>query len=191
MNNNITEIPVLILLNEWHKHRSPVTLPVFSDGGAVFCFAGLKLLQALGVMKENLVPCNKTVTVIRGSELSCLGWLPITFKIDDDIMTQPAYTCDKVDKIYFSRKSCLKTNILPALFPFPMPSKEQESVQSVFVDSSSVPSHQGMSQILNQKWVQHHMLWHTPLQNQPTPVSHQLKNLHTYPTLQPMRMFPN
>ena len=142
-NNNITEIPVLILLNEWHKHRSPVTLPIFSDGGAGLCFAGLKLLQALGVMKESLVPCNKTVTAIGGSEISCLGWLPITFKIDDNIMTQPAYTCDKVDKIYFSRKSCLKTNILPALFPFPMPSKEQESVQSV-------PSHQGMSQIVNQ-----------------------------------------
>ena len=72
------------------------------------------------------------------------------FKIHDNIMTQLVYTSDKVDKLYFSRKGCLKTSTLPALFPFSMPSKEQESVQSVLVDSSSVPNHQDMSQIVNQ-----------------------------------------
>ena len=93
-------------------------------GGTGLCLAGLKLLQALGVTKENLVPYNKIVTAFGGSEISCLGWLPITFKIHDNIMAQPVYTCDKVEKLYFSRKGCLKTNILPALFPFPTPSKE-------------------------------------------------------------------
>ena len=51
--------------------------------------------------------------------------------------------------MYFSRKGCLETNIFPALFPFPMPSKEQESVQSVTVDTS-VPNDQDMSQIVSQ-----------------------------------------
>ena len=119
-------------------------------GGAGLCLAGLKLLQALGVTKKNLVPCDKIVTAIGGSEISCLGWLPIIFKIHDNIIIQPLYTCDKADKLYFSRKGCLKTNMLPALFPFPMLSKEQESVQSVLVDSPSVPNHQDMSQIVNQ-----------------------------------------
>ena len=72
-NNNITEIPALISLHEWHKGKWPVTLPVFSDNGASLCLAGLKLLQALGVTKEILIPCNKIVTAIWGSKISCLG----------------------------------------------------------------------------------------------------------------------
>ena len=57
--DNITEIPELISLNEWHKHRSPVTLPIFPNSGTNLCLAGLKLLQVLGVNKENLIPCKK------------------------------------------------------------------------------------------------------------------------------------
>ena len=110
----------------------------------------IEITTNLGVTKKNLVPCNKIVTAIGGSEISCLGWLPITFKIHDNIITQTFYTCDKADKLYFSRKGCLKTNMLPALFPFPMLSKEQESVQSVLVDLPSGPNHQDMFQIVNQ-----------------------------------------
>lgn len=145
-NNSVTEIPALISLNEQHKHKSPVTLPIFLDSGASLCLAGLKLLLALGDTKENLISCNKIVATISWSKISCLGLLSITFKINNDTV----YICDKVDKIYFSKQGCLATNILPALFPFLMSSKEQESVQSVTVDSSSVPNYQDISQIVNQ-----------------------------------------
>ena len=148
-NDNITKIPALISLHERHKHKSSVTLPIFPDIGASLCLAGLKLLQALVVTKKNFIPCNKIVIAVGGSKISYLGWLLITFKIHDNTVTQSVYICDKVDKIYFSRKGCLKTNILPASFPFPMPSKEQESVQSINVDTS-VPNHQDMSQIVSQ-----------------------------------------
>ena len=147
-NNNITEISALISLHERHRQKSPVTLPIFPDSGASLCLTGLKLLQALGFTKEILIPSNKIVTPAGGSKISCLGWLTITFKIHDNT-TQPIYICDKVDRICFIRKGCLETNILPALFPFPMPSKEQESVQSVTVDTS-VPNHQDMSHIVSQ-----------------------------------------
>ena len=82
----------------------------------------------------HLIHRNKIVLAVGGSKISFLGWLLFTFKIHDNTMTQPVYICDKVDNIYFSRKGCLKTNILPTSFSFPMPSKEQESVQSVKVD---------------------------------------------------------
>ena len=121
-NDNITEIPALISLNEWH--RSPITLSIFPDSSASLCLAGLKLLQALGFTKENLIHCNKLVTAVEGSKI-CLGWLPITFKIHDNTTTQPVYICDKVGKIYFSRKGCLEINILPALFPFPIQLKRK------------------------------------------------------------------
>ena len=42
-------------------------------GGAGLCLAGLKLLQARGASKESLVPSNKIVTAIGGSEISWLG----------------------------------------------------------------------------------------------------------------------
>ena len=63
-NNNMTEIPALISFHEWHKHKSSITLPIFPDSGAGLCLAGLKLLQALGVTKDNLIPCNKIVTAV-------------------------------------------------------------------------------------------------------------------------------
>ena len=63
-NNSVTEIPALISLNEQHKHKSPVTLPIFLDSGASLCLAGLKLLLALGDTKENLISCNKIVATI-------------------------------------------------------------------------------------------------------------------------------
>ena len=160
-NNNITEIRALISLNERHKHMLPVTLPIFPDSGASLCLAGLKLLQALGVpCKENLIPCNKIATTVGGYKISCLGWLPFTFRIHDNTTTQPVYICDRVDRTCFSRKGCLETNILPASFPFPMPSKEQESVQSVTLDTPSVPNHQDVPNG-KPKWVQYHMLRYT------------------------------
>ena len=106
-NNNITEIPALISHNEQYKHKSPVTLPIFLDKGASLCLAGLKLLQTLGVTKKNLIPCKKTVAANGESKISCLGSLPITFKIHDNTITQPVYIFHKVDKIYFNRKGCL------------------------------------------------------------------------------------
>ena len=94
-------------------------------------------------------------------------------------MTQPVYICDEVGKTYFSRKGCLETNILPASFPFPLPSTGKESVQSVTVDSLLVPKHWDTSQIVNQNG--YNTCYGTQLlQNQPLPVSHHLENLHTY-----------
>ena len=95
-NANISEISALISLNERYKHKSPATPPILPDSGSSLCPVGLKLLQALDVTKENLIPCNKTTTAVGGSKISCLGWLPITFKIHDNTTTQPVYTCDKV-----------------------------------------------------------------------------------------------
>ena len=97
--DNITEILALISLNEKHKHTS---------SGASLCLTELKLLKALGFTKENLIHCNKIITAVGGSEISCLDWLPIKFKIYDNTTTHPAYICDKEDNIYYFKKWATK-----------------------------------------------------------------------------------
>ena len=78
------------------------------------------MIDALQIDRSNLINCNQVITAVGGSKLNCYGWLPIQFSINENFTTQPVYICDKVDKIYFSRRGCLETQILPPTFPFPM-----------------------------------------------------------------------
>ena len=93
---------------------------IFPDSGASICLAGPQHLKKLNVNPQALIPCRKRVTAVGGSELICKGWLPTRFTIGGNTTDQPLYICDKIDHIYFSRRGCTETNILPASFPFPM-----------------------------------------------------------------------
>ena len=42
------------------------------------------------------------------------------FCVGGHVTRQPLYICNKVDKLYFSRKACIETKILPETFPYPM-----------------------------------------------------------------------
>ena len=82
--------------------------------------AGTKHLPKLNINMDQLIPRNKVVTAVGGSELKCHGWLLIKFQIGTHVTTRPLYISDKVDRIYFSHQGCLETNIIPLSFPYPM-----------------------------------------------------------------------
>ena len=98
----------------------PVSMFIFPDSGASICLAGPQHLNHLGIDIKLLIPCNKRVTAVGGSVLSCRGWLPVEFNVNGQKTKQPLYICDKIDRLYFSKSACIDVSILPKSFPHPM-----------------------------------------------------------------------
>ena len=103
------------------KNSTARPVDIFPDSGANICLGGPKQLDELKLDPSKLRPCHKRVEAVGGSELVCKGWIPIKFEIGSHSTIQPVYFCERVDKLYFSRKACMDMNILPACFPMPMP----------------------------------------------------------------------
>ena len=82
--------------------QKSITTKVFPDSGASICLAGPQHLLLLMVTIAQLIPTKKKITVVGGSTLPCLGWIPATFTVDNVSTIQPLYICDKVDRIFFS-----------------------------------------------------------------------------------------
>ena len=59
----------------------------------------------------------------------------MTFTIDNHTTTQTLYICEKVDRIYASRKGCTELNILPETFPYPM----STTISFVYILPSNLP----------------------------------------------------
>ena len=92
-------------------------LKVFPDSGASICLGGTKHLSLLGLMENNLVPCNKTVSAVGNHKMKCIGWLPVEFKVGGITTKQALYICRGIEKIYFSKKACIGVGLLPEHFP--------------------------------------------------------------------------
>ena len=129
VSTDIIEIPADVSV---HKSRmSPVKVDIFPDSGASICLAGPEFLSSLNIDRGNLIRCSKTVTAVGGSKLCCDGWLPILFQIDNKRSVQPVFICDKVNRVYFSRKGCQEMDIISQDFPFPMQGSDRSRNKSV------------------------------------------------------------
>lgn len=124
----VQEIPALLtpFNRDTQYNNTASQLKIFPDSGATVCIAGTNHLKILGTRMDFLIPTNKSVTAVGGTKLTCHGWIPVKFNIGKHVTKQPLYICDKVDRIYFSRKGCTETKILPKTFPFPMDSNPGE-----------------------------------------------------------------
>ena len=117
----VTEIPAEIVPEHINcLYTSPKLIKIFPDSGASICLGGTHHLSQLGLKKEELIPCRKRVSAVGGLVLTCRGWIPAEFKVGNHCTKHPLYICDKVDRIYFSRKACTDVKILPKTFPFPI-----------------------------------------------------------------------
>ena len=114
-----------------HQHKSaPTNMKIFPDSGATVCLANPQHIAQLNLTTQDLIPCTKIVTVVGGSQLTCKGWLPITFQIGNYITKQPVYISNKADRIYFSKQGCVALKLLHPEFPKPMPQVAAVSKQS-------------------------------------------------------------
>ena len=96
---------------------------IFPDSGASICLGGTKHLNQLGLTKQNLIPCNKTVTAVGNHKMNCLGWVPMEFCVNGNVTKQALYICERVERLYFSKAACKDVGILPKCFPNP-PARE-------------------------------------------------------------------
>ena len=102
-----------------HKLFKRQKLKIFPDSGASICLGGLKHLSQLGVDKSNLIKCNKVITAVGNHKMACLGWIPVQFWVNGNGTKQALYICDRVQRLYFSKRGCIDVGILPKSFPFP------------------------------------------------------------------------
>ena len=118
------KVKVTTIVNK--RKIQPVYMQVFPDSGASICLAGLHHLQDLKIKESDLIPCQKRVRAVGGAILTCKGYLITLFEVNGMETKQHLYFCDKIDRIYFSKKACQEVNILSQMFPQPMTAQAQE-----------------------------------------------------------------
>ena len=150
--NSLPQLLIKVLLRSRHNlphiHRTiniQTHLPHCNfclDRGAIICLAGSQHLEKLRVSPDELTPCFKRVMAVAGFQLICHGWLPVQFKIGTYSTKQPLYICNKVNHIYFSRKGCMDTNIIPKSFPFPINTMDRSAsiASAVSMENQQNPS---------------------------------------------------
>ena len=74
----------------------------------------------MGLNEHHLIKSSKIVKAVGGFVMTCLGWIPIEFRIGNRTSKQALYICEKVDRIYFSRSGCVEVGIISREFPYPM-----------------------------------------------------------------------
>ena len=131
--------------NQQPRDTAPTILKVFPDSGASICLAGPQHLTAMGLNSTHLIPCNKTVRAVGGFTMTCHGWLPIIFAISGRVTKQALYICEKVDKIYFSRRGCIDIGIIPESFPTPMPHADSPMASLLPANMAQVPHPPGLA----------------------------------------------
>lgn len=114
-NDTVTKIPAQLMFPSANTQSTftPKSVLIFPDSGASIFIAGTQHLPEFDIDDCNLLQCNKTISPIGGSKLTCWGWTHTKFTVDSNTTLQPCYICDKVYKIYLSQKGCTDTNILP------------------------------------------------------------------------------
>lgn len=101
--------------------RNSFNKKVFPDSGASICLGGTQHLKQLGMLPQELIPCNKRIAVVGGATLPCLGFIFAEFVVNGVSTKQKLYICDQIDRIFFSKAACIDTFILPSTFPKPLP----------------------------------------------------------------------
>ena len=122
LNKEVTDIPAELtpFTSQNRFNNTPVKTDIFPDSGASACVGGRQHQKTLGVPDHCLIPTDKPIVAVGGTKLKCYGWIPMKFCVGGHVTRQPLFICDKVDKLYFSRKACIDTKILPESFPYPM-----------------------------------------------------------------------
>lgn len=112
-------------------------MKVFPDSGASICLCGPKHLKLLGLSNNHLIKCNKIAKCVGNYRITCHGWLPVEFELCGKTSKQALYVCDKVERVYLSKRGCKALGILPSSFPNPTPDISPPTLD--FNQQSSAP----------------------------------------------------
>ena len=94
-------------------------LKIFPDSGATICLGGSTHLYCMGLKESNLIPSKKVIRAVGSSTLISQVWLPVQFSVGEISTKQALYICNNIDKLYFSKATCIDVGILsPLVSPY-------------------------------------------------------------------------
>ena len=98
------------------------TLKVMADTGCQSCIAGMKVMNRLGIKKEDLIPVSIKMSAANETSLRILGAAILRFTgMGSDgkccQTRQIVYITDSTDKIYLSREGCVALGLISKDFP--------------------------------------------------------------------------
>ena len=123
--NSVVEIEAtLVSFSRRPDPRNPEDIPgnqstrlkIFPDSGATICLGGPKHLYCIGLKESNLIPSKKVICAVEGSTLISQRWLPVKFSVGEMSTKQVLYICNNIDKLYFSKVTCIDVGILSPPF---------------------------------------------------------------------------
>ena len=79
MTISFQHIKFLLLIFQKNK------LNIFPDSLASICLGGPKHLNILGLKINDIIPCSKTVTAVGNHKMTCLGWIPVEFRVNGHV----------------------------------------------------------------------------------------------------------
>ena len=120
-----------------YQNFSKKKINIFPDSGASICLGGTKHLYKLGISKNHLIPCNKTVTAVGNHKMTCLGWIPMEFCVNNNVTKQALYICERIERLYFSKAACKEVGILPKCFPMASSESHVSSCESTEIGCST------------------------------------------------------
>ena len=125
-------------------HNKHCTVPAMADTGCQSCLAGLKVVQRLGLSKQNLIPVTMQMHAANNAAISIIGAAILRYSgmtKDGELLEtrQVTYITDSSDKLFLSREACVALGMISHRFP-----QIGESAQ-INTDTSSDPvsEHEG------------------------------------------------
>ena len=95
-------------------------MTIFQDSGASICLGGIQHLEFIGLKPQHLIPCNKILSAVGNYSMKCIGYLPVVFIVNGKKTKQAMYICERVERLYFSKRACKDIGILSQNFPGPL-----------------------------------------------------------------------
>ena len=96
-----------------------VEIDTFPDTGANVCLFGPAQRKILKISKFDLSPCSVNVAVAGGSYITATGNCELQFTLGKRHAKSVAYFCERADRLYLKKQSCMDLGIIPSTFPHP------------------------------------------------------------------------
>ena len=135
-----TVIAVMVTVLSKGNNKRPIRIDVFPDTGANVCLFGPEQRKQLQLSKVKLNPCSVDIVVAGGSRITTTGSCEFLFVLGNRQTKSLAYFCEKADRLYMKKDSCMELGIIPLSFPYPPDMEINERNVSMVEDVRVLPT---------------------------------------------------
>ena len=118
MKNN--QLTIAVTPESGPKSNTSIKIEVVPDTGASICVTGLFMLDTLGLKKHDLEKSSRNIVTATGSNISCIGWIPVKMSVDGRKAKQKLFVCSNIRKTFLSKSGCVALGVIHQEFPKPI-----------------------------------------------------------------------